>query len=152
MFCIMNKEEKQNGSELALMNEITIYFDGSCGPKNPGGTAKGAWLLYDVDKKLIAKDSQIVCSGPTATNNVAEWAGLTNALRYLVSNKFKHGSKINIKGDSQLVIYQLTGEYKCKKETLRPYYEECLMLLSDYDWQAHWIAREENQEADTLSK
>jgi ribonuclease HI len=148
----MSEEEELNGRKLALMNEVTIYFDGSCGPKNPGGTAKAAWLLYDVDKNLIAKECQVVCSGPTATNNIGEWAGLTNALRYIVANKLEHGSKINIKGDSQLVIYQLTGEYKCRKDTLKPYYEECLALLGNYGWQANWIAREENQEADTLSK
>lgn len=148
----MPNEEEQNGNELALMSEVTIYFDGSCGPKNPGGTAKGAWLLYNSDKSLIAKDSQVICSGPTATNNVAEWAGLTNALRYVVANGLKHGSMVNIKGDSQLVIFQLIGEYKCRKETLKPYYEECLDLLKDYVWKAVWIAREENQEADTLSK
>lgn len=151
MFFIMNEEEKLNGKKLELMSEVTIYFDGSCGPKNPGGTAKGAWLLYDVDKNLIAKDCQVICSGPTATNNLAEYGAITNALKY-VAGKLKHGSKINIKGDSQIVIYQLIGEYKCRKDTLKPYYEECLALLSDYGWQAHWIAREENQEADTLSK
>jgi len=148
----MSNEEEPNGKKLALMNEVTIFFDGSCGPKNPGGTAKGAWLLYDADGNLIAKECQVICSGPTATNNVSEWASLTNALRYVVTNKLSHGSKITIKGDSQIVIYQLTGEYKCRKDTLKPYYEESLALLSNYGWQAHWIAREENQEADTLSK
>lgn len=129
--------------------EITIFFDGSCGPKNPGGTAKYAWIMYR-DGEKYQEDSQVVCSGPEATNNIGEWAGVTNALRRLKADG--HSGKVHIKGDSQLVIYQLTGIYKCKKDTLKPYYNECLELLTNWEWTATWIAREQNQEADTLSK
>ncbi len=57
-----------------------------------------------------------------------------------------------IRGDSQLIIYQLTGKYQCKKEALRICLEECHELLTGLDWRAEWIRRDENEEADRLSK
>jgi hypothetical protein len=35
-------------------------------------------------------------------------------------------------GDSQLVINQLAGEYKCKDDILRIYHEKCLRLLKEF--------------------
>lgn len=129
---------------------MKLYFDGACGPKNPGGIAGYCWRLLDDEDKEIAMDRQEVCRGPEATNNIAEYAGVTNGLRYLKSINWT--GKVDIYGDSQLVIRQLNGEYKVKKDTLIPYYKECMSLLENWEWTANWIPREENTECDKLSK
>ena len=134
-----------------LPAKLDLYFDGSCGPKNPGGTAGYAWRLVDpVTGDVLASDHGEVCSGPEATNNVGEWGAVRNGLRHLSQQNWE--GELNIRGDSQLVIYQLIGKYKCRKETLIPYHEECMILLKKWQWDAHWIPREENQECDLLSK
>ena len=134
-----------------LPDNLVIYFDGSCGPKNPGGIAGFAYRILDENNNLIAENSGIECRNvPIATNNTAEWAAITHALRFLKENAWT--GKLRIKGDSQLVIYQLTGKYQCKKPHLIPYCFECLEFLESCDWEAIWIAREENSETDQASR
>ena len=53
------------------MTALTLYFDGSCGPVNPGGNASYGWLLFQ-DSIEIARGSGVEACGPEATNNVAE--------------------------------------------------------------------------------
>lgn len=129
---------------------LTLYFDGACEPVNPGGTAAFAWHLNDGDGRQLAMDNGVVCSGEGATNNLAEWNGLLRGVRH-VKGLGWNGSLL-IRGDSQLILYQLTGKYQCKKEALRACLDECLELLKGLDWRAEWIRREENEEADRLSK
>lgn len=130
--------------------DITIHFDGSCLPKNPGGTARYGFHITDAAQVLIHEEDGIVCKGDSATNNVAEWAALRNALLYVVKSGIP--GEIQILGDSMLVINQLNGKWKCKKEHLQPYLEECLTLLNNKTWSADHIYREQNQHADDLSK
>lgn len=128
---------------------MKLYFDGSCGPKNPGGHACYAFVVYDGEKELY-RESGLEVSGPAATNNIAEYSGLVRGLRYVTNLEFKD---LEIFGDSALVVNQLNGDWKCKKETLQPMLDEAKALLSNVpSWQATWISRELNQVADTLSK
>lgn len=91
-----------------------------------------------------------MCSGPEATNNVGEWGAVRSGLRHLQKEGWV--GVLEIVGDSQLVIYQLTGRYKCRKDTLIPFHDECKMFLGTIEWSARWVPREENEECDRLSK
>ena len=133
-----------------LPDELKLFFDGSCLPKNPGGVAAYGWRILDKDNQEIATDNQEVCRGPEATNNLAEWAGVTNGLRFLKKNHWN--GKLEIYGDSELVIKQLNGVYRVKKDTLIPYFKESIELLSLWSWKASWIPREQNEHCDMLSK
>lgn len=133
-----------------LPSKLKLFFDGSCGPKNPGGIAGFGWKIYGMDGAEIKSDHGEVCRGPGATNNIAEWAAIRNGLRFLKDQKWS--GTVEIYGDSQLVINQLNGEYKVRKDTLIPYYKECVDLLKTWNWTAMWICREQNEECDKLSK
>ena len=133
-----------------LPSKLKLYFDGSCEPKNPGGIAGYGWRLVDMDGNEVETDRGEVCRGPGATNNIAEWAGVTNGLQYLKDQKWT--GELEILGDSQLVIRQLTGEYKVRKDTLIPFFEKSKALLEKWQWSATWIPREQNEECDRLSK
>jgi ribonuclease HI len=63
---------------------------------------------------------------PTVTNNQAEYEALLKGLQY-----FKEAKAISVEiyGDSELVIKQLNGQYECRNDILRNYYEECKELL-----------------------
>lgn len=122
-------------------DHLTIHFDGSCLPKNPGGTAKYGFEIRDSKNNIVHTGNAVVCSGPSATNNVAEWAGLTAALRYLKSIEWgspkggfdnRRGS-LSIRGDSKLVICQLNNEWKCNKPHLQSYLTECQSLLGEWN-------------------
>ena len=133
-----------------MSNRLMLFFDGGC-TKNPGGVATFGYIIKCAEtKEIIKKDSGEVCRGTEASNNVAEWASILNGLKYLQG--IEYNGQLEIYGDSQLVIRQLLGEYKVRKETLMPYHKECLSILKQMQWTAHWIPREENEECDKLSR
>ncbi len=131
---------------------ITAYFDGSI-TKNPGGSATyGA--LVKVDGRIIYTEHGVVGEGPEQSVNTSEYGGLIAILRFL-GRKYKTrdaGSVIH--GDSQLVIRQMTGEYKAHQSKLYyPYYLEAKALRDQLQNLTFvWIPREQNVDADALSK
>lgn len=59
---------------------------------------------------------------------------------------------ITIKGDSQLVIYQIKGRYKVNATRIIPLYQKVMSLISEFnDVRVEWIPREKNSEADKLT-
>jgi len=137
---------------------IEIYFDGACEPINPGGTASYGWLIKK-DRKIIAKDAKILGAGKGMTNNIAEYAGLIAAIKTIPNLKIK--DKIRICGDSDLVCNMISKKWGWKKKKWSPHkrfphlkvlLDEALNLLENYDYEVKWLSREQNQEADALSK
>lgn len=86
---------------------IEIWIDGACEPVNPGGTATYGLVVKD-DRQVVHQGSGRVGSGEGMSNNVAEYAGLIAALRYLRSREFHRAI---IFSDSQLVVRQSRGEW-----------------------------------------
>jgi hypothetical protein len=60
---------------------------------------------------------------------------------------------VEIYGDSELVMKQLNGQYQCRNDILRNYYEECKGILKSFQLviQQH-IPREHNEEANRLAQ
>jgi len=128
---------------------ITVYFDGLCYPKNPCGVAAYGYLVYR-DGKPIHKGFRAVGEGKGMTNNVAEYEGLMAAAQWLKDEGILE--KIVIKGDSQLVIRQMRGEWKISSATSKKYVPQIRKLLQGKDVSFFWVPREENEEADKLSR
>jgi ribonuclease HI len=128
---------------------ITIYFDGLCHPKNPCGVAAYGYLIYR-DGELIHRGFGAVGEGKGMTNNVAEYEGLKAAVQWLIDEGIE--DRITVKGDSQLVIRQMKGEWKVNSATSRKYVPEIRKLLQGKDVSFFWVPREENEEADGLSR
>ncbi|XP_028193320.1 uncharacterized protein LOC114378935 [Glycine soja] len=60
---------------------------------------------------------------------------------------------VNIRGDSELVLKQLTQEYKCVNEHLAKYFVMASSLLNHFDYiNIEHIPRQENQEANDLAQ
>ncbi|WP_243665646.1 ribonuclease HI [Vulcanisaeta sp. JCM 16159] len=105
------------------------YFDGACEPRNPGGVGTYGFVIYGNEGNVVHEDYGIACEpSPNCTNNVAEYTGLIRALEWLLGNGFG-GSRITVRGDSQLVIRQLMGVYSVRAEHLRPLHDRALELL-----------------------
>jgi len=128
---------------------ITVYFDGLCYPKNSGGVVTYGYLIY-CDNELIHSGSGVVGEGKGMTNNVAEYEGLNAALWWLNENGIK--ARIEIRGDSQLVIKQMKGEWQIRSETSRKYVPKIQKLLEGMEASFVWIKRDENDAADRLSR
>jgi ribonuclease HI len=131
---------------------IEVYFDGLCQPINPGGIACYAFIVKS-DGRIIHSDYGVAAKpfSEESTNNVAEYTALAKALQWLLENNF-NSKKVEIKSDSQLVVNQLTGDYKVKASRILPLFKQVLSLKTKFqDIQIKWIPRDKNREADRLT-
>jgi len=129
---------------------IEIYFDGSC-DKNPHGR-----MGYGFHINLHGTEIDCGYSGCAAkhgnTNNIAEYRALMMALELFKDTK---GKTIHVRGDSDLVIKQMNGEYRIKKGAYKEDALKCRELVSKLRQSNQvsfkWIPRDQNERADELS-
>jgi ribonuclease HI len=123
---------------------ITAYFDGGA-RSNPGPAGYGVFIVDDQGAVLAELYEPL----GTATNNVAEYRGLIAALQWAADRELK---QLIVKGDSQLIIEQMRGNYKVKHEGLKPLYLRARLLVMQIgDVRFEHVRREQNTEADRLS-
>lgn len=134
--------------------KLKAYFDGSCGPINPGGTASYGFVIYR-DREIVRRGRGIIGTGPTMTNNVAEAVAASELIR-CVLNEFKDATEVWIYGDSDIVIRQMNGKgNKRPRGFYGPYVkttrELAMKLRARCFASFEWIPRAENSEADKLA-
>jgi ribonuclease HI len=121
-----------------------IYFDGATRPTNPGQASCGA--VIDIPNGESITVSKAL---GWQTNNFAEYSGLVIGCQKALELGYKGAS---IKGDSRLVVNQITGYYPVKSDNLLPLYEQALSLLCQFDFYViKWIPRHENERADAAA-
>ena len=126
------------------MKRVVIFTDGAAEP-NPGPAAIGV-TIKDKRGKLITLISQRI---GRATNNQAEYRAIIAALEEAVRLGVK---QVDIKMDSELVVKQISGEYRVKKATLKPLYQQVKQLLGLLEgFTITHIPRQQNTEADKLA-
>jgi ribonuclease HI len=114
------------------MSEYEIVFDG--GSRGNPGPAYGSYVLQEKGKP---KARPVRLEFGQATNNEAEYliliAALENLLSILEAQDLSSARvALDIKGDSQLVIKQLQGEWKAKKARLRALRDRVHNLLMHF--------------------
>ena len=121
-----------------------LRFDGAS-RGNPGKAGAGA-VLY-LDNHEIWSTSTYI--DKKQTNNYAEYVGVLVGLRGAINKGIR---KLNVEGDSMLVVKQLTGEWKVKSDNLMNVYNKCMDLKSEFDeiTFSH-IYRDKNSRADELA-
>jgi len=83
-----------------------------------------------------------------ATNNVAEYTALIEGLRKAIELGLP---VVEVVSDSQLMVKQMTGEYKVKNEALRELWEQASRLARQVPSLTYrWVRREHNELADRL--
>src|SRR4051795_10952233 len=95
---------------------ITIEFDGGS-RGNPGPAGIGI-VLRAADRTPLVTLGRFI---GRATNNVAEYRALITALQ---KAKELGATRIQVRGDSELIIKQLKGEYRVKHPDMRQLYDE----------------------------
>jgi ribonuclease HI len=131
---------------------LEVFIDGACEPVNPKGTASYG-LVIKKDGVNILKGYHVIGSGEGMSNNVAEYGALLAFLKWCKSTNCTE-KDITVKGDSQLVIRQMSGDWNVNGGLYYQYYQQCVDLAQNLNLniQYEWIPREQNQEADELSK
>jgi ribonuclease HI len=109
-------------------------------------------VIRDGSGSILARKSGVVGKGPAMSNNVAEYAALCEALEFLLK-KNRQDSSIEVRGDSALVMNQMSDKWKFRKGLYREKFQEAVRLRTQFtDLRFRWIPREENEEADELSR
>jgi len=124
--------------------KLIIYTDGASSG-NPGQSSIGV-VIKDGQGKAIGHISRRIGH---ATNNQAEYRAIIAALEEASG---LGADEVDIKSDSELVVRQLNGRYRVKKDSLRPLYQEAIRLISSLKaFSIAHIPREQNREADGLA-
>src|SRR3954470_10342762 len=104
---------------------LTLEFDGGS-RGNPGPAGIGVVVRAADGTPLVTLGRFI----GRATNNVAEYRALITALE---KAKELGAKKIQIRGDSELIIKQMRGEYRVKHPDMKELYDEAQFLLHQFD-------------------
>jgi ribonuclease HI len=117
-----------------------VYFDGAS-RGNPGPAAVG-WAMVNSDG-IVAEGGERI--GET-TNNRAEYEALVRALEMARDYGF---DRVDVRGDSELIVKQVTGEWSANDPGLQERRVRVHELLAEFDeWSLEHVPREIIERAD----
>ncbi len=132
-------------STIPLNSTLTMYTDGASSG-NPGPAGIGI-VIFDHDGRQIGKVSSYIGS---RTNNYAEYTALIRALKIAIYFKAK---VVKIRTDSELIVKQISGEYKVKNDQIRKLYDQAVSLKKQLEsCKIEHVPRSQNDKADYLAK
>jgi len=123
---------------------LVAYIDGGA-RGNPGPAGYGV-IFEDEVGRPVAQLSEFL---GRQTNNYAEYSGLLSALNYTLRHGFK---ALKVISDSELMVKQITGQYKVSSPTLKELHERAMKLIDQLDcFEIKHVLREKNRDADRLA-
>ncbi|QFR39616.1 ribonuclease HI family protein [Candidatus Gracilibacteria bacterium 28_42_T64] len=125
--------------------KLIVYTDGGS-RGNPGNSGLGVHIMDENGGTVEQRYKSLGIK----TNNEAEYLGAYYGVKRAIELGSQH---IELYMDSKLVICQLKGEWKIKKDELRTIHADIIKLVSEakITVQYNWVKREDNKEADRLS-
>lgn len=130
-----------------MMNRdvIRVYADGSCA-NNAGHYGS---MSIGVNIEGIKRISRNMGTG---TNVIAEYQAVITALEELLKMG-KQRERVLLHCDNLPVVSQLQGINRVKSKNIRPLYRRAKELADEFRClQFQWVSRDDNKEADCLSK
>jgi ribonuclease HI len=120
-----------------------VYFDGAS-RGNPGPAAIGYAVV--TTNGVVAEGGERI---DDTTNNRAEYEALIRALEVARDYGF---DEVDVRGDSELIVNQVRGEYDVSVPELRERRVRVRELLDGFDrWSLTHVPREVNSRADELA-
>ena len=131
-------------SKLSGAGAIELFVDGAADLHTE--TAGIGGVFYRNGEELYSFSEFI----GSKTNNEAEYEALIRGIKEAHNLNLL---SINIFADSQLVVRQITGEYKVKNERMKLLHKQALELLGKLEnWNIEHVLWDKNKRADALSK
>jgi ribonuclease HI len=126
-----------------MSKTLTLNTDGGA-RGNPGPAGIGV-VIRDETGLIIYQHGGYIGE---ATNNTAEYQALIKALTE-AHNLGATAVRINM--DSELIVRQMTGQYKIKEPSLQQLAQKVVRLLQHFsEYSFHHVRREFNKDADKL--
>ena len=131
-------------------------------PKEYG--AYSNWIMhFDGSKMLAGLGAGVVLTSPTGdtvqyvlqimymdSNNAAEYEALLHGLRMAISMGIQ---RLEVRGDSNLAISQVNGDFDAKDPKMAAYRNAVLKMSARFEGlEFHHVARDNNQAADVLAR
>ena len=112
------------------IKKVMITFDGGAKP-NPGKGYGSYNIRIDGNDKPIHGESEKFY-GDNLTSNQSEYIAVTRGCEK-IKELFGNNCKIHIVGDSELVLKQISGEYRVRNEKLIPLNQELMDYLKEFN-------------------
>ena len=126
-----------------MPRRFSAGFDGGS-RGNPGPAAWGVVVLDDDARPVEGFAGTI----GRATNNVAEYNGLLEALALAAE---RGAVEVSLRADSELVVKQMRGEYRVRHPDLIPLHAEASRRAARFSrFTIDHVGREQNRDADRL--
>lgn len=144
---------------------LRVHFDAACEPRNPSGNI-GVGVIAVCDGDVVHEYSKFYPAAKNNSNNVGEYMGFIEAVQFITYfidqvNSGYFVERIEIRGDSKLVIEQMMNRWRIKNGLYVKYAKEAKELWRNLQSLAgqmkiplslQWLPREQNEIADKLSK
>ena len=126
------------------LSPLDIHIDGAS-RGNPGEAGFGIHVRAEDG----STQAQLFGYLGKATNNVAEYEALVQALRWALA---RGATSVRVFSDSELVVRQVNGQYKVKHPAMIPLHRQASELLRRFTSSSvTHVRREQNREADRLA-
>lgn len=123
--------------------KLIVNVDGGA-RGNPGPAAIGV-VVQDAEENILEEHGEKIGE---ATNNVAEYKALIRGIERAAD---LGADSLELRGDSELVVKQMLGQYKVKHPDMKPLNARAKELLAGIpDWSIIHVRREKNADADRL--
>ena len=130
------------GREKGDSLDLTAYIDGgslgSPGSSGIGVVIEGSGIAKITIGKWIGRQD----------NNVAEYVALLEALQCALNLRAR---KLHVYSDSQVIVRQMIGHYRCRSARLYSLHWVCRKLARSLEFSISHIDRESNTEANGLA-
>jgi len=136
---------------------MIVHCDGSCYWKD---RRMGVGIAFFEDENYSPFKEEAIAIIGLGSSNEAEYHAILQALYVIInmSYLFPKNCEFLICSDSEIVTHQITGYYRCNKETLQKYLKEVLSLViiieKNHIVNFQWIPRTDKRQqiVDVLSK
>lgn len=119
-------EGKPDEAEVApLYHRLRVYSDGAA-RGNPGLAGAGA-VIVEPSGQVVDRLGKFLGK---QTNNYADYMGLLMGLKRAKDLGVR---EVEVFADSELMIRQISGRYQVRSPSLRPLYDETLVLLNHFE-------------------
>lgn len=117
-----------------------------------GKHAVAAYILKN-DAREVVLSATIDLDRGKVSSNGAEYGAVLGLIQSVLVLGY-HEADLTVHSDSKLVVEQLNDNWRCNNEKLREIRDKIWKLLENFTGKVEfvWIPREENEEADELSR